>query len=99
MKRLTLYYSPSCAFSAGTIAFLALRGADFELVNLDEHREQRERLERELAGKKLETPVLDSTDGLHVAPPLSELKELLEAWRLPPRAAPHEKIRRAHAKS
>ena len=99
MKRLTLYYSPSCAFSAATIQFLVLRGADFELVNLDEHPDQRERLDRELSDRRLETPLLDGTDGLHVAPPLSELKDLLESWKLSPRAAPHEKIRRAHAKS
>jgi len=95
MTTLTLYYSPSCAFSAGTIAFMLLRGADFRLVNLEQHDEERARLERDLAGKKLETPLISAGDGLYVAPSLSELKRLLEAWDVPPEASPHEQLERA----
>ena len=93
MDTLTVYYSPSCAFSAGTIAFLMLRGADVRLVNLDQHADARPRLEKRLDGKKLETPLLEASDGLHVAPPLSELKDLLETWNLPDEAAPREQIK------
>ena len=99
MKRIIVFYSPSCAFSAATISFLVLRGADFDVVNLEEHPDERRRLETELDGKKLETPLLAAADGLHVAPPLSELRDMLEQWKLSPRAAPHEKIRRAEAES
>ena len=92
MKALTVYYVPSCAFSAATVSFLLLRGADFDLVNLDEHPHERARLEDELDGEKLETPLLAAADDLHVAPSLSALKELLLDWRLPERAAPHAQL-------
>ncbi len=87
-----VYYSPSCAFSVGTVGFLLLRGADFELVNLDEHPEARARLERTLAGERLETPVIEVAGEGHIAPPLSELKELLESWCLPVSASPHARL-------
>lgn len=93
MRRLRVHYSPSCAFSAGTLSFLVSRGADAELVNLEQHPEERARLEEQLKGKKLETPTLELDGALHVAPPLSELKKLLEAWGLPKAAAPHEKLK------
>ena len=32
MKHVAVYYSPSCAFSVGTIGFLLLRGADSDLL-------------------------------------------------------------------
>lgn len=90
MKTVTLYYAPSCAFSAATIAFLTLRGADFRVVNLDEHEDVRRRLEGEV--EALETPTLDIDGALHVAPPLSELKELLSRAGLPEAAAPHQQL-------
>jgi len=94
MKTLTLYYSPSCAFSAGTISFLVLRGADVQLVNLDEHSDEREGLQQRLQGHELETPTIAADDELLVAPSLSELKQLLQRWGLAKDAAPHEKIRK-----
>jgi hypothetical protein len=96
MQGLTVYYSPSCAFSAGAVAFLLLRGADARLVNLDEHAAERDRLEQALRGRKLETPLLEAEGELHVAPPLSELKKLLERWGLARDASPHEQLRGAH---
>jgi glutaredoxin len=96
MQGLTVYYSPSCAFSAGAVAFLLLRGADARLVNLDEHAAERERLEQALGGRKLETPLLEAEGELHVAPSLSELKKLLERWGLARGASPHEQLREAH---
>jgi glutaredoxin len=95
MQALTVYYSPSCAFSAGTISFLLLRGADARVVNLDEHAAERERLEQALRGRKLETPLLEAEGELHVAPPLSELKRMLERWGLAGEASPHEQLREA----
>lgn len=92
MKDIVVYYAPSCAFSAGTVSFLVLRGADFTLVNLDEHEEERERLERDLDGEELETPTLEVSGELLVAPPLSDLKALLERWGLPEEAAPHARL-------
>jgi len=97
MKSIVVYYSPSCAFSAGTIAFLVSRGADAELVNLDEHDDERDALEDKLDGRKLETPTLAVDGELHVAPPLSELKDMLQDWGLPDDAAPHTKIREAES--
>lgn len=94
MKPLNLFYLPSCAFSAGTLSFLMLRGADFHVVNLDEHPDERRRLEEKLGGKKLETPTLEIEGKLHVAPSLSELKELLEQWGLPEEAAPHKELKK-----
>jgi hypothetical protein len=97
MKPLTVHYVPSCAFSAGTIAFLVARGADFSLVNLDEHPDVRKRLTSRLAGKKLETPALEIDGEVHVAPQLSELKKMLASSGLPDDAAPHTKIKKAKA--
>jgi len=94
-RELSVYYSPSCAFSMGTVSFLLGRGADFRLVNLDEDPAGRARLEKRLAGRKLETPTLEAGSDLHVAPSLSQLKKLLEAWGLPAQAAPHEKLKGA----
>lgn len=90
MKPLTVYYAPSCAFSAGTVSFLLLRGADLRLVNLDQHEGERRRLEGRV--EKLETPTLEVDGALYVAPSLSELKDLLEAWGLPEEAAPHARL-------
>jgi glutaredoxin len=92
MKALTVYYVPTCAFSAAAVSFLLLRGADFDLVNLDEHPYERARLEDELDGAKLETPLLAAADDLHVAPSLAELKELLVEWKLPERASPYAQL-------
>ena len=96
MQTLTVYYSPSCAFSAGAVAFLLLRGADARLVNLDEHAAERTRLEQALRGRKLETPLLEAEGELHVAPPLLQLKQLLERWGLAGDASPHEQLRDAN---
>ncbi|MBC7173516.1 MAG: hypothetical protein H5U40_13835 [Polyangiaceae bacterium] len=93
MRALKVYYSPSCAFSAGTVSFLLLRGADFELINLDEHPDQRDRLENAFEGETLETPVIEASGEGHIAPPLSELKELLESWCLPTNVSPHEQLK------
>lgn len=93
MKPVTVYYAPSCAFSAATISFLTLRGADFRAVNLDEHPDERKRLEG--AVDKLETPTLDIGGALHVAPPLSDLKHLLQRAGLPDTASPHRKLKDA----
>ena len=95
MQRLRLYYVPSCAFSSATIAFLAARGADFEVVNLDEHAELRSELDARLQNQKLETPTLEAGGELHVAPALSELKQRLHRWGLPDDAAPHQKLKEA----
>jgi len=94
-RELSVYYSPSCAFSMGTVSFLLGRGADFRLVNLDEDPALKARIEKRLAGRKLETPTLKAGSELHVAPSLSQLKKLLEAWGLPARAAPHQKLKEA----
>jgi len=100
MRRgLSVYYSPSCAFSMGTVSFLLGRGADFRLKNLDEDPALRTRLENRLAGRKLETPTLEAGSELHVAPSLSQLKKLLETWGLPARAAPHQKLQDLKKKS
>src|SRR5207248_752836 len=48
-RELSVYYSPSCAFSMGTVSFLVGRGADFRLVNLDEDPARRARLEKRIA--------------------------------------------------
>lgn len=97
MRTLRVFFSPSCAFSAGTFSFLISRGADFQAVNLDEHPDERSRLERLLAGRKLETPTLEVDGALHVAPTLSELKTMLEGWGLPTTAAPHQKLKELSA--
>ena len=97
-RELSVYYSPSCAFSMGTVSFLVGRGADFRLVNLDEDPARRARLEKRLAGRKLETPTLEAGSDLHVAPSLSQLKKLLETWGLPAQAAPHQKLKDAKAR-
>jgi glutaredoxin len=97
-RELSVYYSPSCAFSMGTVSFLLGRGADFRLVNLDENPRERARLEKRLQGRKLETPTLEAGSELHVAPSLSQLKKLLEGWGLPAQAAPHQKLEDAKAK-
>ncbi len=92
MKDLVVYYSPSCAFSAGTVSFLLSRGADLRLVNLDEADEVRHRLKQRLGGKRLETPTLEVDGKLLVAPALSDLKDKLESWGLPDEAAPHAQL-------
>lgn len=94
-RELSVYYSPSCAFSLGTVSFLIGRGADFRLVNLEENPAERTRLQKRLAGRKLETPTLEARGELHVAPSLSQLKKLLEGWGLPAQAAPHQKLKEA----
>src|SRR5438270_9801081 len=62
-RELSVYYSPSCAFSLGTVSFLIGRGADFRLVNLEENPAERTRLQKRLAGRKLETPTLEAAGG------------------------------------
>jgi glutaredoxin len=98
-RELAVYYSPSCAFSTGTVSFLVGRGADFRLVNLDEDPARRARLEKRLGGRKLETPTLEAGSELHVAPSLSQLKKLLEAWGLPAQAAPHQQLKDAEERA
>jgi glutaredoxin len=96
MQTVTVYYAPTCAFSAGTISFLVLRGADFRVLNLEEHPDERARLQEKL-DRKLETPTLDIGGRLHVAPPLSDLKKLLIEAGLPDAAAPHTKLKASGA--
>jgi hypothetical protein len=92
MRTLTVHYVPACPFSAGAVAFLLLRGADFEAVNLDENPEERQRIEEALGGRRLETPTFEVDGALHVAPTLTELGFLLEDWDLPRDAAPWEQL-------
>lgn len=79
MRDLTLYYSPSCASSAGAVSFLLLRGSRFRLVNVDEHGAERARLGERHSAALAATPVLDIDGELHVAPSLKTLKRLLDA--------------------
>jgi hypothetical protein len=72
------------------VSFLVLRGADFHVVNLDEHPELRDDLERAV-DRKLETPTIDIDGGHHVAPNLADLKELLEEAGLDAEAAPYHR--------
>ncbi len=97
MKRVTVYYVPTCAFSTGAIAFLVARGADVLLINLDQHPDVREDLTRHLQGAKLETPVFDVEGQIHVAPSLSSLKKMLAEWGLPDEAAPHDELKKRRA--
>jgi glutaredoxin len=98
MKAVTVFYSPTCPFSAAAVSFVFTRGADVHLVNLEEHPEARARLEGQLEkqskGKRLETPVFEAEGVVHAAPSLGELKKLLEAWGLSP-AAGRAKLQRA----
>lgn len=91
MQDLTLYYSPSCASSAGAVSFLLLRGYPFRIVNIDEHGAERARLRERLgehdAGALSATPVLEIDGVLHVAPSLPALKRLLDAREPPARRA------------
>jgi glutaredoxin len=91
MKPLTVFYVPACPFSAATIAFLASKGAEYRVVNLDLHPEERERLSQRV--EKLETPTLEIGSDVHVAPPLAELKKMLAAWGLPDDAAPYDRLK------
>jgi glutaredoxin len=94
MKPITVYYRPSCAFSAGVASFLLLRGADFHLVNLGRHPEQEAQLRQRLGERPLETPTLEVEGELLVAPSNSELKGLLPEWGLPEGAAPYVTMKR-----
>jgi glutaredoxin len=94
MKNLVVYFAPSCAFSAGTIAYLVGRGAEFRAVNL-ELDDQRTELEAELGDRTLETPILRADGELLVAPSLAELERRLLAVDLPAAAAPREKRKAA----
>jgi glutaredoxin len=78
MKDVVVYYSPSCAFSAGTVSFLVSQGADVRLINIDEADDERHRLKQRLGGKRLATPTLEIDGKLLVAPSLSDLKDKLE---------------------
>ena len=89
MKALTLYYVPTCAFSAATMSFLMLRGADVQLVNLEQHPEAKETV-KQVADGQMKTPTIEVEGEWKVAPPLTELKALLERWGLPAQAAPHK---------
>lgn len=93
MKKVTVYYRPSCAFSVGAINFLLLRGADFRVVNLAEHPDVEGRVDSAIGDRKLETPTLEVDGRFLVAPSNSELKDLLPDWNLEPDAAPYEKVR------
>jgi hypothetical protein len=79
MHDLTLYYSPSCASSAGAVSFLLLRGYRFRLVNVDEHGAERARLGERHSGALSATPVLEIDGELHVAPSLKKMRRLLDA--------------------
>ena len=94
MEPVTVYSSPSCAFSAATISFLALRGADARLVNVEANPEEKRRAAAAVDGK-FETPTLRIGDAWHKAPPLSELKELLLEAGLSDDRAPHTRLKKA----
>ena len=91
MKRLTVFYVPACPFSAATIAFLTSEGAEYRVVNLDLHPDERKRLSQRV--DKVETPTLEVGDDVHVAPPLSDLKKLLKTWGLSEDAAPYRQLK------
>lgn len=91
MKALTVFYVPACPFSAATIAFLASKGAEYRVVNLDLHPDERARLSQRV--EKLETPTLEVGSDVLVAPPLSDLKKLLATWGLPEDAAPYAQLK------
>jgi hypothetical protein len=74
------------------VSFLLLRGADFSLVNLEEHAVEKARLEHALEGRKLDTPVLRAGEEWLIAPSLSDLGKKLESWRLPAETAPFRKL-------
>lgn len=93
MKTLTVHVRPTCSFSAAALQFLFTRGADFRVVNLDQHPAEEQRLRAALPGR-LETPTYEVDGELHVAPKLSELAELLVRWGLPGAAYPHEELKR-----
>jgi glutaredoxin len=92
VKKLTVYYKPSCPFSVATVAFLILRGADFSLVNLALHPVEEERVLVALKGRTLETPTIQADGELLVAPSLSRLGDKLESLGLPEAASPHAQI-------
>lgn len=88
--KLVVYVRPACPFSLGVVGFLFLRGADFRVVNLERHPDQRERVDQRLGDTKLETPILEHESGaLHVAPGLSQLSDLLESWGVPLASSPY----------
>jgi glutaredoxin len=96
MKSLTVFYRPSCAFSVGVVTFLFLRGADVRLVNLDLHSDEERRLDDAIGDSKLETPLLELDGGeRHIAPTMSELKDLLVSWGLSDQVAPHTRLKEA----
>jgi glutaredoxin len=90
MKALTVFYVPACPFSAATIAFLASEGAEYRVVNLDLHPDERKRLSQRV--EKVETPTLEVAGEVYVAPPLTDLKKMLGQWGLPEDAAPYRQL-------
>src|SRR5436853_7939744 len=96
---LRVYYSPSCAFSMGTVSFLVGRGADFRLVNLEENAAEKARLEKRLAGRKLETPALEAGAQLTVAPSVSPVDKPPEARGLTAQAAPPQQPKKGTKRS
>jgi glutaredoxin len=82
MQPITMYYRAWCPFSAATLSFLFLRGADVQLVNIEQHPETHDEIRRH-AGGNVVSPTLRWGDEWHAEPPLAELHELLRRWGLP----------------
>lgn len=82
IQPITVYYRAWCPFSAGTLSFLFLRGADVHLVNIEQHPETHEEIKRH-AGGNLVSPTLRYGDGWHAEPSMQELDRLLRKWGLP----------------
>jgi glutaredoxin len=79
---ITMYYRAWCPYSAGTLSFLFLRGADVQLVNLEQHPETHEEIKRHANGN-LVSPTLRFGDEWHAEPSMHELHALLRTWGLP----------------
>jgi glutaredoxin len=82
MKPITMYYRAWCPDSAATISFLFHRGADVQLVNLEQHPEVHADIQRHANGN-LVSPTLRYGDEWHPEPSLHELRGLLKKWGLP----------------
>lgn len=79
---ITVYYRAWCPYSAGTLSFLFLRGADVQLVNIEQHPEVHGEIQQH-AGGNLVSPTLRFGDEWHAEPSMDQLHELLRKWGLP----------------
>jgi len=95
MSQVNVFYAPTCGYSAATAAFLLTRGVSYNLINVDKAPHLRRDLARRLKVQKITTPVVEAGDDLHMAPPLSRLKELSDQWLSADEAASRERERDA----